>query len=112
MTTFAENQLDFHREKYYSLSSDIYSRIMTCYEQPRMTNEETDKCAATYRQYMQNKQEEMTKSLMNKCKSLEVCTDRCKGEEDMQCINKCGSTYLRDLHTDFDTRLKRYCTEV
>ena len=52
MTTFAENQLDFHRDKYYSLSREVYKRIMVCYEQPRMTNEETDKCAASYRQYM------------------------------------------------------------
>ena len=55
MTAFAENQLDFHREKYYGLSRQVYGRIMSCYEQPRLTNEETDKCAATYRQFMQNK---------------------------------------------------------
>lgn len=54
----------------------------------------------------------MTKSLMNKCKSLEVCTDRCKSESDMDCINKCGTQYLKDLHVDFDQRLKRYSTDV
>lgn len=43
---------------------------MECYEQPRMTNEETDKCAAHFRQFMTNKQEDLHKSLMNKCVGL------------------------------------------
>ena len=46
------------------------------------------------------------KSLVQK--ALEACTDYCKDENDMQCINKCGSKYLKDLHTDFKTRLQRY----
>ena len=49
---------------------------------------------------------------MNKCKSLEVCTDRCKSEADMDCINKCGTQYLKGLHVDFDQRLKQYSTDV
>jgi hypothetical protein len=60
---------------------------MACYEQPRLTNEETDACAGRYRSFMTSRQDEMQKSLMNKCKALEVCTDRCKGESDLQCIN-------------------------
>ena len=44
---------------------------MECYEQPRMTNEETDKCAAHFRQFMTNKQEDLHKSLMNKCVRVE-----------------------------------------
>ena len=67
MTAFAENQLDLHRKQYYRLSvwlfpffnlsiqREIYGRIMTCYEQPRLTNEETDACAANYRQFMAQK---------------------------------------------------------
>lgn len=78
MTAFAENQLDFHRPEYYSLSvtsfmlsiqRSVYQRIMQCYEQPRMTNEETDRCAAEFRQFMSTRQEELTKSLMTKCVS-------------------------------------------
>jgi len=34
-----------------------------------MTNEETDACAARYRQFMTTKQEELSKSLMTKCVS-------------------------------------------
>ncbi len=71
---------------------------MTCYEQPRLTNEETDACAAPYRQFMQSKQEELTKVLITKCKALEACTDKCRDEQDMECINKCGGVYLKGLH--------------
>ena len=53
MTAFAENQLDLHRPSYYQLSASVYGRIMQCYEQPRLTNEETDSCAAVYRTFMQ-----------------------------------------------------------
>jgi len=35
-----------------------------------MTNEETDACAARYRQFMTTKQEELSKSLMTKCVSI------------------------------------------
>ena len=41
-------------------------------------------------------------------KGLETCTDYCKDEKDMACINKCGTKYLRELHQDFDDRLQRY----
>ena len=60
---------------------------------------------------MSSKQEEMSKSLMAKCKGLEACTDTCKNETDMDCINRCGSKYLRDLHGDFEQRLERYKKE-
>lgn len=73
-----------------------------------MTNEETENCASRYRQFMSTKQEELSKSLMNKCKALEVCTDSCKNEADMDCINRCGSKYLKELHADFDGRLTRF----
>lgn len=85
---------------------------MTCYEQPRLTNEETDACAANYRQFMSQKQEEMQKSLMNKCKMLEICTDRCKNEQDMDCINKCGTKYLKELYGDFEGKLTKYNKEI
>ena len=45
MTTFAENQIDSHRPKYYKVSKESYGKIMKCYEEPRKTNEETDACA-------------------------------------------------------------------
>lgn len=50
MTTFAKNQLDLHRFKYYSLSRGTYQQIMKCYENPHQTNEETDKCAKRHRE--------------------------------------------------------------
>ncbi|TNV85604.1 hypothetical protein FGO68_gene11333 [Halteria grandinella] len=112
MTTFAENQLDFHRPTYYSLSKEVYKRIMDCYSQPRMTNEETDTCAARYRSFMSTKQEELQKSLMAKCKGLEICTDSCKNEGDMECLNKCGGKYLKELHGDFEQRLGRFNREI
>ena len=46
---------------------DAYGKIMKCYEQPRMTNEETDTCANKYRAYMTKVQDELTASLMKKC---------------------------------------------
>ena len=52
MTSVAENQLNFHRPAYYKASRDTYEKIMTCYSDPRQTNEETDACAETHRQRM------------------------------------------------------------
>lgn len=77
-----------------------------------MTNEETDTCAAKYRQFMSIKQEEMQKSLMAKCKALEICTESCKSEGDLDCLNKCGTKYLKELHTDFGQRLGRFNKEI
>ena len=54
----------------------------------------------------------MQKSLMNKCKALEICTDRCKNEQDMECINKCGTKYQKDLFSDFEARLTKYNKEI
>ncbi|CDW72933.1 UNKNOWN [Stylonychia lemnae] len=81
---------------------------MRCYEEPRHTNEETDACATSHRNFMTKVQEELTQSLMAKSKALETCTDYCKDEQDLNCINKCGTKYLKDLHQDFDDKLKRY----
>ncbi len=49
---------------------------------------------------------------MNKCKMLEICTDRCKNEQDMDCINKCGTKYLKELYGDFEGRLTKYNKEI
>jgi hypothetical protein len=37
-----------------------------------MTNEETDACAARYRQFMTGKQDELQKALMTKCVSMQL----------------------------------------
>ena len=36
---------------------------------------------------------------------LEKCTDFCKDEADMECINKCGTKFLREVNTDFERNL-------
>ena len=93
---------------------------MKCYEEPRLTNEETDSCANKYRSYMQGVQEELTKILMNKCVTikgfiiqlnLEKCTDTCKGETDMKCINDCGSKYMRELRSEYEQQLSKFVKE-
>ena len=69
MTGFAENQIDYyHRPKYYSVSKEAYKKIMTCYEEPRKTNEETDACAQEQRSVMENLQKELTHKLMSQSK--------------------------------------------
>lgn len=45
-------------------------------------------------------------------RALEVCTDSCKGESDMACINRCGTRYLKELHSEFEGRLARYGKEL
>jgi hypothetical protein len=77
-----------------------------------MTNEETDKCAGRFRSFMTGKQEELHKTLMGRCKLLEACTDKCRSEGDMDCINRCGTRYLKDLHGEFETRLKGFNKEI
>ena len=85
---------------------------MTCYEQPRLTNEETDKCAARFRTFMTSKQDDLHKTLMSRCKLLEACTDKCRGETDMECVNRCGTKYLKDLHGEFETRIRGFNKEL
>ena len=50
----------------------------------------------------------LSKQLDDKCNWLEKCTDTCKGEEDMVCINKCGDKFMSDLHKDFKTSIKGF----
>ena len=49
MTNVANNQLDFHRPTYYKACRETYEQIMSCYDNPRQTNEETDTCSAKHR---------------------------------------------------------------
>jgi hypothetical protein len=91
MTVFAETHIDLHRPKYYKVSREAYSTIMKCYEEPRKTNEETDACAKQQRSVMETLQNELTHKLMFQSKQLEICTDTCKDEKDMLCINNCGT---------------------
>ena len=112
MTKFAENQLEFHRPKYYSLSRETYKNIMKCYEQSRQTNEETEKCAEKQRRSMIAMQEELTGKLMRNCSKLERCTDTCKDELDMKCINKCGNVYMKETIDDYDAVLQKYYTHT
>ena len=108
MTIFAENQIDFHRPKYYKASRAAYSNIMKCYEEPRKTNEETDACAKEQRSVMENLQKELTHKLMFQSKQLEVCTDTCKDEKDMECLNKCGNQYISNTMDEYDSTLGDY----
>ena len=127
MTRVAENQLDMHRDTYYpicvsrhthithtshipsnltmhflincalNIQKESYVKITNCYKDPRQTNEETDACANIHREVMQKLQSKLTTSLMKQCDWLETCTDTCKGETDMPCLNKCGSKYVGQL---------------
>ena len=108
MTKFAENHLDFHRVKYYTISQRVYKEIMECYEEPRRTNEETDACAQVQRKRVDILHSELNQILMTNSKSLEVCTDKCKDEEDMECINTCGTEYMQKMIKDYDLALHNY----
>ena len=52
MTSFAENQLNDHKTLYYKANRKAYGRIMECYENPRVTNEETEACSSVYKNFM------------------------------------------------------------
>lgn len=39
---------------------------------------------------------------------LDVCTDKCKDESDMTCINSCGLLFQKALNSDFDTTIERF----
>lgn len=108
MTAFAENQIDYHRPKYYRVSKEAYKKIMKCYEEPRKTNEETDACAQEQRSVMESLQKELTSKLMFQSKQLEVCTDTCKDEKDMPCINNCGTQYMQNTTDEYDSVLGDY----
>ena len=109
---------------------------MQCYKNPRQTNEQTDVCANVHRRVMDDLQSKLTKQLIDQCVSicsqsrcpsplnlqailtidphlwlqkwLEKCTDTCKDEKDMPCINACGEKYMRTLRSDFDSTLHRH----
>ena len=36
-------------------------------------------------------QKELTNKVMKQSKMLEDCTDTCRDEKDMECINQCGT---------------------
>ena len=108
MTSYAQNSLENHRTKYYTVSRDSYAKIMKCYENSRQTNEEADKCAEGHRDKMVTLEKLLQKQMMDKCKNLEKCTDNCKSQEDMPCINKCGTQYMQDAHVAYDTILNKY----
>ena len=67
---------------------------MKCYEEPRKTNEETDTCASQKREYMKVMQKELVDKTVRGNQWLELCTDKCKDEQDMDCINNCGTQYM------------------
>ena len=108
MTNFAENHLDSHRASYYSASRKTYKEIMKCYEEPRKTNEETDACAQVERDKIAILHQELNHILMTRSKGLEDCTDTCKDEKDMTCINNCGTQYMKMMIRDYDGSLAKY----
>ena len=108
MTSVAQNQLEFHKQTYFPACQKTYADIMKCYEDPRQTNEETDACAEKHRQRMSHLQNELGSRLRQKCKWLEQCTDTCKTETNMPCINSCGTKFVKDLHKEFDQIISKF----
>lgn len=45
---------------------------------------------------------------MFQSKQLEVCTDTCKDEKDMPCINNCGTQYMQNTADEYDSVLGDY----
>ena len=45
-------------------------------------------------------------------KELETCTEKCKDEQDMQCINECGTEYMRHTAVKYDGVLTRFKAEM
>ena len=41
---------------------------------------------------------------------LEKCTDTCKDESDMPCLNDCGDRFVSDTDQDFKQILMKYKT--
>jgi len=106
----AENQLDSHRDNYYSICRGTYERIAKCYKEIRQTNEETDKCATEHRQLIGTLQQNLTQSLAKQCQWLEKCTaERCLDDErDIECLNACGREFEQSLSGDFGSVMSKY----
>ena len=84
---------------------------MDCYRDPRQTNEETDACANVQRDELRALQNRLTSQLVSNCKWLEKCTDTCKSEADMECLNRCGDKYVLNLKQEFDGTLRGYAKQ-
>jgi hypothetical protein len=50
-------------------------------------------------------QRELTVKVMKQSKQLEDCTDKCRDEKDMECINQCGTEYMTETLKQYDTML-------
>ena len=45
---------------------------------------------------------------MKTSSDLEKCTDTCKNENDMPCINICGTKYMNETFQNYDHILEKY----
>ena len=45
---------------------------------------------------------------MKTSSDLEKCTDTCKNENDMPCINTCGTKYMNETFQNYDHILEKY----
>ena len=55
---------------------------------------------------------ELTDRLLKQNKWLEDCTDTCKGEADIDCINNCGSRYMKAVNSDYSSILDKYIEKL
>ena len=55
---------------------------------------------------MQVIQQELSNDARELSVALEKCTDTCKNESDMLCINSCGSDFMKKLNRSFSSKLR------
>ena len=53
-------------------------------------------------------QRELTSRVMQQSQQLELCTETCKDELDMQCINQCGTEYMQITKVQYDDVLAKH----
>ena len=49
---------------------------------------------------------------VERCKELEKCTDKCKDESDMPCINECGTLYKKNMYTVYNRTLDQWKSKI
>ena len=93
--------------------------MFTCFENVRQTNEKIEECVKKEENEKSNWMKEMTKiysiNLVRKNiffyvyylknfyqKKLEICTEKCKSEEDLDCLILCGEIFKKEYNIDME----------
>ena len=105
MTNYAKFQVEYHKVEYFSISQSLFSKLMEWYKEIRKTNDESEEWAKPVMNIIDNMHIDLTLKTKEFNTWLEEWTDKCKGEEDMPCINNCGTEYMQTLYWFYRTRI-------